>query len=57
MNFIIEVIKCHPESDDVVFVVRRHDGFPLLVADDLDTAKDFISQQIEKALSASKTDD
>ena len=50
MNFIIEVIKCHPESEDLIYVVRRQDGFPMFVADSLDDLKDLIQKQIDQAL-------
>ena len=50
MNFIIEVLKKKEDSSVLVFVVRNHQGFPMLVADSLDEASKFIQSQINQAL-------
>ena len=52
MNFIIEVLRKKENEQVLVFVVRNQQGFPMLVADTLDEAKDYIQSQIDKALSA-----
>ena len=54
MNFIIEVLKKKEDSSVLVFVVRNQQGFPVLVADSLDEAKDYIQDAIYKALEPSK---
>ena len=54
MNFIIEVLKKKEDSSVLVFVVRNQQGFPVLVADSLDEAKDYIQDAINKALEPSK---
>ena len=50
MNFIIEVLKKKENENVLVFVVRNSQGFPQLVADSLDEAKEFIQNQIDAAL-------
>ena len=52
MNFIIEVLRKKENDNVLLFVVRNHQGIPVLVADTLDEAKDFIQDTIKKALSA-----
>ena len=54
MNFIIEVLKKKEDSSVLVFVVRNQQGFPVLVADSLDEAKDYVQDAINKALEPSK---
>ena len=49
MNFIIEVLKKKENEHILVFVVRNSQGFPQLVADSLDEAKEFIQNQTSSA--------
>lgn len=50
MNFIIEVLRKKENENDLVFVVRNQQGFPMLVADSLVEATNFIQLKINQAL-------
>lgn len=50
MAFIIEFIPKQKNPDKECVVVRRSDGFPLAVCDDLALAMDFIRSMKEKGV-------
>lgn len=49
MNFIIEILPKKENSNEFVFVVRAHNGFPLAVCDSLEGAKIVIEEKFEEA--------
>lgn len=49
MNFIIEILPKKENSNEFVFVVRAHNGFPLAVCESLEGAKIVIEEKFDEA--------